>query len=216
MKLIELITASVLLGMLSTACAALVHAQVGLLRNVTDRAAASESLRTASAIVAAEMRTAAASDVAIVAPDSIALRAIRGWAIVSRTESGRTELRYEGVRQPDPLKDSVLVVGEERTAAFTLPAADPLAIETELPLPPGTLLIFFETGSYHLATNALRYRRGLDGRQPITDELIDHRASRFGMEADSRLLRLQLRAKAVRGRQATQISTRIRMVNYLP
>lgn len=216
MKLIELVTTSALLGILSTACAALVHAQVRLLRNVTDRAAASETLRTATAIVAADMRTTAALDVGMADRDSIALRVIRGWAIVSAAVDDHAVLRYEGIRQPDPMKDSLLVVGREQAAAFTIQVPDPLAIQTEVPLTVGTVLVFFESGSYHLSTNALRYRRGAESRQPITDELIDHRASRFGMEADDRLLRMHLRGKGAHGAQPPQVNVRVRMLNSRP
>ena len=34
------------------------------------------------------------------------------------------------------------------------------------------LLRFFETGSYHLGDDALRYRRGSGGRQPLTEPVL--------------------------------------------
>jgi hypothetical protein len=38
--------------------------------------------------------------------------------------------------------------------------------------PPVVLVRFFERGSYHLADDAFRYRRGGGGRQPLTVERI--------------------------------------------
>lgn len=45
--------------------------------------------------------------------------------------------------------------------------------ELDPPPPPGTLLLLFESGSYHLTGHALRYRRGESGRQPLTAELLE-------------------------------------------
>ncbi len=45
---------------------------------------------------------------------------------------------------------------------------------------PGTLLLLFESGSYHLTGSALRYRRGESGRQPLTAELFDDDGMRLG------------------------------------
>lgn len=216
MKLVELATTASLLGIISAACATLVHSQTRLLRDTAERAATSESLRTAGGILTAEVRTVARSDLRAVSRDSLALRVMRGWAVVRTRDRDRYILRYEGLRAPDAEKDSILLVGEEQAGTFVVAAGEPLAIRTELPLPPGSVILFFESGAYHIATNALRYRRGLGGRQPITDELIDHRASRFGLEAGSRLLLLHLRGRNVPGRSPAVANTRIRLLNQAP
>ncbi|HEX6559194.1 MAG TPA: hypothetical protein VF021_07010, partial [Longimicrobiales bacterium] len=49
-------------------------------------------------------------------------------------------------------------------------------------------------GSYYLSTNALRYRRAAEGRQPITDQLIDTQRSHFLSDANGRGLSVQLRS----------------------
>lgn len=216
MKLVELATSASLLGIVSVACATLVHSQTQLLRNVSERAAMAETLRTASGIFAAEIDAAADQDLRAVTDDSVAMRIMRGQAIVEARVGQRYALRYEGLRDPDPLKDSILVVGTEHTASFTLASADPPSIETDLPLAPGALVLFFESGAYHIATNALRYRRGAEGRQPVTDELIDHRASRFGVEAEGRLLLLHLRGRNTLRQKPVVTETRVHRINRPP
>ena len=214
MKLAELVTTSALLGILSTACAVLVHAQTQLLRNISDRVAGAEALRTASGIVTAEVRSTAAADVHEIAADSVALRVHRGMAVVAAVADDGVTLDYEGIRDPDPAKDSLLIVGSERVGSFTMLAGEPLRIHPDVPIRERDILLFFESGAYHLATNALRYRRGAEGRQPVTDELIDHRASRFGVVAQSTLLRIHLRARHSRMRAAAQTNTRVRLINH--
>jgi hypothetical protein len=216
MKLAELATTSALIGILSTACAVLVHAQTQLLRNVSDRVAGAEALRTASGIVTAEVRSTAAADVHAIAADSLALRVHRGMAVVAAVADDGVTLDYEGIRDPDPAKDSLVIVGTERVGSFTLLAGETLRIRPDVPVRERDILLFFESGAYHLATNALRYRRGAEGRQPVTDELIDHRASRFGVEAQSSLLRIHLQARNSRIRAAAQTNTRVRLINRTP
>jgi hypothetical protein len=214
MKLAELVTTSALLGILSTACAVIVHAQAQLLRNVSDRVAGAEALRTAGAIVTAEVRTTAAADVGAIAADSVALRVHRGMAVVVGVSADGITLHYEGIRDLDPAKDSLLIVGSERVGSFTRLAGEPLRIQPDVPVREGDVLLFFESGAYHLATNALRYRRGAEGRQPVTDELIDHRASRFGVEAQSSLVRIHLRTRNSKMRAAAQTDARVRLINH--
>jgi hypothetical protein len=216
MKLVELATTSALLGILGIACAALVHAQTQLLRNVSDRVAGSEALRTASGILGAEVRATAPSDLRAVSADSIALRVYRGWAVVDGVQDDGITLNYEGIREPDPAKDSLLIVGSERTGSFTFVSGDPLTIRPDVPIESGDLVLFFESGTYHLASNALRYHRGFEGRQPVTDELIDHRRSRFGIEARARLVHIHLRGRADRGRASPQTNLQVRLVNRTP
>ena len=217
MKLAELVTTSVLLGILSTACAVLVHAQTQLLRNVSDRIASAEALRTASGIVASEIRAAAATDLRAISADSVAMRVHRGVAVVAGVANDGITLNYEGIRDPDPAKDSVLIVGTERAASFSMLSGDPLRIRSDVPIEPGAILLFFESGAYHLATNALRYRRGVEGKQPVTDELIDHRTSRFAAEAQARLVRIHLRGRRTgRERAPSQTNVRVRLINRTP
>ena len=211
MKLIEIATTVSLLGIVAAASGTLVHSQSRMLRDISDRAATGEALRTASGVIAAELSAITTTDVRAVARDSLALRVMRGSAVVSRHHNDQWTLSYSGLRDPDDQKDSLLVVGTERAGTFRLISADPLMIQTETPLDIGSVLLFFESGGYHLSTNALRYRRGVEGRQPLTDELIDHRGSRFHLEAGGRVLLLQLRERRARNQTQLVKSTGIRL-----
>lgn len=123
----------------------------------------------------------------LVDADSISLRAFRGTALLCPESAPTDELTvsYEGDRRPDPSKDSVLVVdplGRQEVRALLEVSVAPAAcassstpeLETwrlDAPVPPGVVVArLFERGSYHVASAALRYRRGLSGRQPLTPE----------------------------------------------
>jgi hypothetical protein len=58
------------------------------------------------------------------------------------------------------------------------------------PLQVSSLVLLFESGTYHIANRALRYRLGTEGRQPLTDELIDDRRSGFSTDAGGFRVRL--------------------------
>jgi cell division protein FtsB len=198
MKLVELITASVLLALLCAACATLLHSQMQLLNDVTTRVAEGETLRAARSVLTAELRDLVNTDVHAIAGDSVALRVFRGWGVTCSTANGVSAVRFHGLRDLDASKDSLLVVGAEQAWAFTGgndagvcgASEHSINVRTASPLSRGSILMFFETGAYHLANSALRYRRGSEGRQPITDELLDDRASMLVREAAA--LRIQL------------------------
>lgn len=190
--LVELMTTVALLGVVGVACGALIRSQTQLLRDTAERAATGETLRTAVGILQAELRDVSADDIRGVARDSIALRVFRGFAIVCAVSDERVVLRYRGLRAPEPEKDSLLVIAEERTTSFRLAGDQPLCVprsgeqlitvEPVDPLKEGSLVLLFESGAYHIVNRALRYRRGTEGRQPLTDELIDDRRSGFSPE----------------------------------
>jgi hypothetical protein len=118
--------------------------------------------------------------------DSVSLRAYRGLGVVSPGFNGTGGLPvcYRGLRNPNPEKDSVLLLGKDgRWKAHDLAARIQSSDECDggrnetwdlLP-PPGNPVLarVFENGSYHFADGALRYRRGRGGRQPITPERIE-------------------------------------------
>jgi hypothetical protein len=202
--LLELLTALTLLGVLTAACAVLVHSQSRLARTVSENSAADETLRTTRMILRAEFQDIAPIDVRSIADDSVAARVFRAWAIVCDVDSTLATLRYRGIREPEADKDSLLVLGEEHAVAFAqavlprepcsvLAGEERIAVRTARPLRRNAVVLLFESGTYHLATRALRYRRGLEGRQPITDELIDDRTSDF--RADPRGIVVRLKSK---------------------
>lgn len=117
--------------------------------------------------------------------DSLGLRAFRGLALVrNRNPGGEVVVCYRGVRNPNPEKDSLLVLGSDgawRSRGLGSRSSgaggcwDGVAGQEEIwtvdELAPGEewhLARVFERGSYHLANGAFRYRSGSGGRQPLT------------------------------------------------
>lgn len=138
--------------------------------------------------------------------DSLGLRAFRGVGYVCGP--GATpldlEVEVEGVRLPEPAKDSLLILsvaGEWTVAALDgATAATPCSSDTvrvtqiwHLSGSPPTGAVFaryFERGSYHVADEAVRYRRGMSGRQPLTPEVVRTPSSVF--ESSGRFVTLFL------------------------
>jgi hypothetical protein len=180
-------------------------AQMRLARAAAEQAATAEAVRTVTSVLAGEARRMMAVDVSAWSADSVALRAFRGSGTPCGVTSGGVLVRYTGDRLPDPLKDSILVAGTEPEHAAmlleSLPAAGmcmarPGEAVLELRMagivPQNTVLLVFESGSYHLTTNALRYRIGAAGRQPVTAEVLIHPFSGFaGVTGEGIHFRLQ-------------------------
>ena len=119
----------------------------------------------------------------------IPLRAFRGLADVcpSRSAADGALVRYRGMRLPDPVKDSLLVLASDgRWLALRLTSRSPSL--SECPDWPGEaverwgwephvegilLARVFERGSYHIEDKAIRYRAGDAGRQPLTAERVE-------------------------------------------
>jgi hypothetical protein len=138
-------------------------------------------------------------------PDSLSLRAFRGWGLVCGlgSELGSVAVAYHGERAANPAKDSVLVLGAEgwRRADLRQRAVAPGSCDADLggrselwtldPPVTGPLVArVFERGSYHIGGKALRYRRGRGGRQPLTSDVFDSDRSGIVAEADRVVLRL--------------------------
>ena len=222
--LLELLTALTLLGVLTAACAVLIHSQSRLARTVSENSAADETLRTTQMIMRAEFQDISPIDVRSLAGDSVAARVFRAWAIVCAVDSTLATLRYRGIRAPEADKDSLLVLGEERAVAFAeavlprepcavLAGEARLAVRTARPLRRNAVVLLFESGTYHLATRALRYRRAMEGRQPITDELIDDRSSDFRAEPRGIAVHLKSKPRLVAPRAS---DTRVGFRNRAP
>jgi len=137
--------------------------------------------------------------------DSFSLRAFRGWGPVCGPGPalGSIAVAYRGERVANPAKDSVVVLTADgwrradliarRSAKESCPVTLGGKAEVWTTDPPvtGALVVrVFERGSYHLSGGALRYRRGLGGRQPLTPEVFDD--DRSSMEAASGKVIVQL------------------------
>lgn len=219
----ELLVALALAGLVGSIAAALLQSQSGVARRTAERARRNEALRTASHVLTSELRWLNASDVRSLSSDSIALRAFRGSAVVCALAGSGALVRYRGVRLPDATKDSLLVLRDtvfEARAALLAAApqqegcsagADQQLqhIAASAALQVGDVLAFFESGSYYLSGNALRYRLGAEGRQPVTAELFDDRDTQFALLSGSYAqARLSTRSQA----NAPRLQAVIRLV----
>ena len=163
-------------------------------QGLTARAGVLAFVRVARHVVAAELRRAGpGAPGAAVSADTLGVRAFRGTAAVCPGgETDEFAVSYRGDRQPDPAKDSVLLIthaGVQTTRKLVRVAGGPAACGTaaatslwrlDAPAPEGTVLArLFERGAYHLAGSALRYRVGASGRQPLTPEVARTPPSRW-------------------------------------
>jgi hypothetical protein len=207
MALMEVLVAGVLSTLVLGSAAALLQAQAKLAYDVSARSERNDAMRSAVLTLRAELRAIApATDLRAVGRDSIASRVFRGSAVICGFRSGVTYARYRGLRLPDPAKDSVVQVGAENTSVLltvsqslgSCPHAtgeDVLTFNVAAAAPVGSMWLVFENGAYHVSTQAVRYRQGADSRQPITNEVINDRASWFAITGDTlaRGLRIYLR-----------------------
>jgi hypothetical protein len=195
--LVEVLIAAVLLAIVAAAGATLLRAQSRIANDVTVRSERNDASRSALLTLQAELRhIAPRTDLRAIARDSIAARIFRGVAVVCGHRDSLTLVRYRGLRMPDARKDSALQVGVENVAAIenvathqamctAAPGEEILAINLAPRAPDNSMWLVFESGSYHLSSHALRYRRGAESRQPITNEIIDVRRSGFDFTQDS-------------------------------
>lgn len=196
-SLAELILVSWLFGFVLIAASAVLAHQRRLASGQRDLVRLQEARRTAGLILGTETRWLGPSDLLSHDPVVLAVRAVRGSGRLCRGGEGWVVVDYQGVREPDPSKDSMLVVhdgGETRLPVTSVGSADacgdrPTRIEIGGRDPPGGgLALVFESGRYHAAAGALRYERGLGGRQPLTEALFG--AGEFEATRESWVLRM--------------------------
>ena len=138
-------------------------------------------------------------------PDSLSLRAFRGWGPVCGLGAGpgRIVVAYRGERVANPAKDSVLILTVDgwRPTNLTGRAAGPRSCSLDLggdsevwtldpPIAGALVARVFERGSYHISGGALRYRRGRGGRQPLTLDVFDDERSALDARMDGVVFRL--------------------------
>ncbi|MCG6987929.1 MAG: hypothetical protein LJF06_07095 [Gemmatimonadetes bacterium] len=188
---------SLLLGLFLTSLALTVvarqRAAVAALDRTSDALAA---VRVARQLLGEEGRDGdARRDGWALSADSLGLRAFRGVGYVCGpgTTPLDLEVEVEGVRLPEPAKDSILILGsggEWTVAALDgATAATPCFGDTGrvaetwhlsgIPPTGAVFARYFERGSYHVVDEALRYRRGMSGRQPLTPEVVRTPSSVF-------------------------------------
>lgn len=190
--LVEMLAALTLTALVLSIIVGAGVALMRLARVTAERAVATDTERTAVAVLSGEVRRMTDADVTAAAPDSVAIRAFRGTALPCGTTAAGILVRYGGDRLPDPSKDSVLVLTPPASTPVILLDSQPaagrcaarpgeLVLEWRLAgsAAPGSVLLLFESGSYHLSAGALRYRIGAGGRQPLTPQALSHPGSRF-------------------------------------
>lgn len=184
--LIEVVVSIALAGLIATLATGLFVAQARLSAHAAESVEAMDALRSASALLPLEARALAEVDLHGVAGDSAAFRAFRGVGQVCSASAGGATVRYRGLRDPDPAKDSILIVSvwPERASALAsaLHAVSQCSVSvgetlfdvrlTGDSLVPLDVVLVFEAGSYHLSTGALRYRAPGGTRQPITADVL--------------------------------------------
>lgn len=139
-----------------------------------------EAVRASRVILQGEVRAISTSDITAIGPDSVRLRAFRGGGAVCSANGTSLGVVYRGHRLPDPAKDSAVVitaVGEQVRAVEQVAGAgcggDGILFALDAPAPSDPVFVLvFETGSYHLADGAFRYRRGESGRQPLVEAIL--------------------------------------------
>lgn len=124
-------------------------------------------------------------------PGDLAVRAPRWWAVPCdpRPRVGGAAVAWRGLRRPDPAKDSVVLVSGDgfrwvraldRVAPSTHCAPEGLDLRwtpaAGEPIP--VVVQGFERGVYRV-DDALRYRRGRGGAQPLTAALLDPDSARL-------------------------------------
>jgi hypothetical protein len=157
-------------------------------RTLSGRSEALEVVRTVWGVLDEELRPGVVGrDWNSVTGQSIRLRAFRGVGRICASGGSGAEwlIAYRGRRNPDPVRDSILVLGEDggwrvfpllssvRSAGCPT-SEEEVAFRWEWATNGGSprpiLVRLFESGEYHLADGALRYRRGSAPRQPLTPE----------------------------------------------
>jgi hypothetical protein len=145
--------------------------------------------------------------------DSFGLRAFRGIACVCGPGPTPLDLvvEAEGVRLPESAKDSVLLLGA--AGEWSVVALDGVTAATGCSDDPGgaaelwhlsatpprgaVFARYFERGSYHVVDEALRYRRGVSGRQPLTPEVVTTPGSVFESSGADVTLFLEIEGSSV-------------------
>ena len=220
--LLEVLVAAAVSSILLGIAIVLLETQGAAARSISLRSEQNDATRSAFAALRAELRELRGADIHAIARDSIASRIFRGLAVVCGFNSGDVFVRYQGLRLPVPAKDSALQLGPENAVAIALVRTDTtactrrtgeqvLALRWSAPPRVGSAWLIFETGSYHINANALRYREAGSTRQPITNAVFDDVHSAFAAVADT-----MLRAVDVGFRDRHRLSlarTRLHFVN---
>lgn len=199
----------------------LVSGAVGLLSRFMDRADAVHTRSLTRHVLAAELRAGLPEDHLLLGQGRIGMRVFRASSLVCPTTDARELVVWtRGDRVPDPVKDSILVLqrngkwiavgldsrsarGSECPEAAAGPeppsrgSGEMERWSLSAPVTDPVLARVFESGVYSVDDDALRYRRGRGGAQPLTPPMLERGAARIAR--DHRGLALQMTTKPGRG-----------------
>jgi hypothetical protein len=236
-SLVELTVTLVLLVGLVALLAGLVQIESRLARDGADRAEALDAVRSLAGILGGELAVLdPATDLRALSRDSLGARIFRGTGIVCASSAAMMAVRYRGNRDPDPTKDSVLILaggGPGRVRRMVTasklsvppcayaPGESVFALTLSAAADSAAIVAVFESGAYHLSTNALRYLRGASGRQPLTADVLDDSTRFASLPSDTLALSIdvvpvqsrQRRAGAMRG---GRVRLRVAFLNRMP
>lgn len=181
---VELLVVVLLTFLLAALAVQFVAHQRSMQETIAGHLRLASTVRTSGQVLRAEWgRLVPGRDLGPVSTESVSLRAFRGFALpCDEGDAEQLLVVVRGSRQPDPAKDSILVLDASggwsvlgllrasRAAGETCVAEGEVqnwVASASVPRD-AVLLRYFERGSYHLTGAALRYRRGGGGRQPIT------------------------------------------------
>jgi hypothetical protein len=186
--LLEVVFSLLLLSLLVSAGWTILARHVEVGNRVSHQASVLETIRTLAWLMGQETGVGLPGVDWNAAGDSLPLRAFRGFALPERGSwvGQRVRVCFKGYRSPAPEKDSVLLLDANGAwTALDLTARAHLSSgcngmaeweEEEWVFSearPGAIFgRLYESGSYHLSDEALRYRRGRGGRQPVTPETL--------------------------------------------
>ena len=189
-SLLEGLVAFVLIALLVPGIWATLARQIAAGTRMVSRAEALEGIRVVSWLIPRELELGSEGRDWTASSDTVALRAFRGFAVSDSVGAspGDHWVCFSGDRAPDPRKDSVLVLWpsgawtqadllRHRRTAGTCSGPGPSGVVAQWSVAgiseEALAFRLFERGSYHLEDEALRYRRGEGGRQPVTSEFME-------------------------------------------
>lgn len=216
-SLMEVLVVLLLSMLVAGAAWTLLQHQVGAVTRAQDLSERLDVSRIVRNVLGEELRSGRGGrDWGPPAGDSVQLRAFRGVALPcggQESPDGDLLMTYRGLRQPDPAKDSLLLLLGDGTWRVVDLTEAPSAPDEDMVCPSGSpawnpgwwsvhdldappvMARIFERGSYHLADGAFRYRTGDAGRQPLTPERLQIPGSSLtaGVEGSAMELRLRFR-----------------------
>lgn len=204
--LLELIITLALVAVIAAALGSVLLTHLRLARIVEARVSAADAVRLALHVLHAELRFARPdTDIRTLAANSVTVRLPRAAGVICARSESVLWARLSGIREPDPAKDSLLLVSGAGELALPVSAVarDQAACAPvpgftvyrfgAPPLPRAGAVLVFESGNYYLRDRALRFRIGAEGRQPLTEEVLVDRGSAMQLHSDSATASIEVR-----------------------